>query len=251
MSAWKRIVSVLLSLIVLSGFAYPAQKHDRTFYEKTGEIIWEVPQQEKKIALTFDDGPSEETTGQILDLLKEYHAKATFFVVGNRVMEYPDMVKRELSEGHEIGNHTFSHYYLRNSTKSLTFQNEILNTEKVLVELTGMKPHLFRPPGGYYNEQMVHDTKKLGYTTILWSWHQDTNDWRRPGVRSISKKVITNARNGDIVLLHDYVPGSNQTVKALKVILPELTKEGFQFVTVSELISSKQEEGARNQIPLY
>ncbi|WP_125666508.1 polysaccharide deacetylase family protein [Paenibacillus baekrokdamisoli] len=236
----KRCLFVTLCFFVFCGFEHP--KKDRYFYEKRGEIVWEVPLEEKKIALTFDDGPYPETTNQILDLLKQYHAKATFFVIGNRVNRFPETIKREVEEGHELANHTFNHVYFKAKMDPLTIQNEILKTEQSIVQLTGKKPALFRPPGGFYSEQLLQIAKKMGYTTVLWSWHQDTNDWRSPGVNRIVKKVLNNARNGDIVLLHDYTPGSTQTVRALKIILPELERRGFQIVTVSELINFKTQE---------
>ncbi|SFT21814.1 polysaccharide deacetylase family protein [Paenibacillus sp. BC26] len=232
-----RCWAVLLCICMLCGFQLP--KKDRYFYESRGDIIWEVPLNEKKIALTFDDGPYPEMTNDILDLLKLYNAKATFFVLGYRVKQFPELIKREIAEGHEVANHTYSHAFLTKGTALATIQNEIKQTEDSLIELTGKKPHLFRPPGGFYSDQTIQVARKLGYTTVLWSWHQDTADWRSPGVNYIVRKVLKNARNGDIVLLHDYIPGSIHTVKALRIILPELARRGFTFVTVSELIEEK------------
>lgn len=226
---------LLLMTLLLLGFSAPVKK-DRYFYEKRGEIVWEVPTEDKKIALTFDDGPYPDTTDKILDLLKKYDAKATFFVLGNKVERYPETIKREVAEGHEIANHTFNHVYFMRSISKATIMDEIVKTDKAIESLTGKKPLLFRPPGGYYNEQSIQIAKTLGYTTIMWSWHQDTNDWRSPGVNRIINKVLNNARNGDIVLMHDYIPGSLQTVKALETILYELDKRGFEFVTVTELM---------------
>ncbi|QHT59019.1 polysaccharide deacetylase family protein [Paenibacillus lycopersici] len=237
----KRLLAVTLCAAMLSGFQAPPRK-DRQFYESRGDIIWELPLDRKELALTFDDGPDPETTNQILDLLKQYHAKATFFVIGYRVREYPDIIKREIAEGHEVANHTFNHVFFTKGIKPDTIQREIERTDRALVELTGKKPFLFRPPGGYYSDVMIDIARKLGYTTILWSWHQDTEDWRSPGVRHIVNKVLKNARNGDIVLLHDYISGSTHTVKALQVILPELQRRGYRLVTVSELIQDKTGE---------
>ena len=237
--AMTRGIAIVLCLVFLGGFEEPYIRKDRAFYEKRGEIVWEVPLEVKKIALTFDDGPYPATTEPILDLLKEYGAKATFFVLGNRVERYPETVKREVEEGHEVANHTFNHVYFKDAIKSITIQEEIVSTDRLLMELTGRKPMLFRPPGGFYSEESIRIAKQLGYTTVLWSWHKDTNDWRSPGVGYIVRKVLNNTRNGDIVLLHDYIPGSRQTVEALKQILPELKKQGFQIVTVSELLHDK------------
>ncbi|QHW31804.1 polysaccharide deacetylase family protein [Paenibacillus rhizovicinus] len=237
----KRLLAVTLCAAMLCGFQAPPRK-DRHFYESRGDIIWELPLERKELALTFDDGPDPATTNQILDLLKQYHAKATFFVIGYRVHEYPDIIKREIAEGHEVANHTFNHVYFQKGIKADTIQREIERTDRSLIELTGKKPFLFRPPGGYYSDVMIDIARKLGYTTVLWSWHQDTEDWRSPGVRHIVNKVLKNARNGDIVLLHDYVSGSAHTVKALRVILPELERRGYRLVTVSELIQDKTGE---------
>ncbi|NIK69156.1 MULTISPECIES: polysaccharide deacetylase family protein [unclassified Paenibacillus] len=234
----KRFVFGVTVTALLCGFSAPVATKDRAYYEKRGEIIWEVPGENKRIALTFDDGPYPDTTEPILDLLKEYHAKATFFVVGNRVESFPETIKREIAEGHEVANHTFNHYFLQKKTYQ-TVQNEIMKTEQALEKVTGKKPSLFRPPGGFYNDQMLAIAKKNGYTTVLWSWHQDTNDWRSPGVQRIVNKVLNNARNGDIILLHDYVPRSVQTVEALKIILPELQRRGYEMVTVSDLINNR------------
>lgn len=239
----KRMGYVLTGAAVtalLCGFSAPAANKDRAYYESRGEIIWEVPGESKKIALSFDDGPFPETTEPILDLLKEYHAKATFFVVGTRVESFPETVKREIAEGHEVANHTFSHIYFQHKKNTGMIQSEIVRTEQALEKVTGKKPLLFRPPGGFYNDQMIEIAKKYGYTTVLWSWHQDTNDWRSPGVQKIASKVLDNARSGDIILLHDYVPSSMQTVEALKLILPELQRRGFQMVTVTDLIHSRE-----------
>ncbi|EFU41598.1 polysaccharide deacetylase family sporulation protein PdaB [Paenibacillus vortex V453] len=214
----------------------PSASKGRDYYEERGEIVWEVPTPSKVIALTFDDGPDAHTTVEILDLLKQYGAKATFFVVGNRVEKHPDIVARELHEGHEIGNHSYTHPPFHNINAS-KLTSELNRTQEAIFKATGSKTVLFRPPGGSYNESIVRTSKDIGMLTVLWSWHQDTLDWRKPGVNRIVKKVLDNAHNGDIVLMHDFVPTSTQTVEALSVILPELQKRGFTFVTVSELLS--------------
>jgi len=231
------LLIVLISSPLLAGFNSPVVK-DRPFYEKTGQIVWDVHTEEKKIAFTFDDGPDPKATKEILDLLKKYNAKATFFVLGSKVEQNAELIKRELAEGHEVANHTYSHIYFDKSVNTEKMREEIVKTQQALEEVIGFQPKLFRPPGGYYNERSVNLAKHLGYTTILWSWHQDTNDWRRPGVDKIVNKVLKNVRNGDIILMHDYNPGTDQTVKAFSILLPALIDRGFQFVTVSELIQS-------------
>ncbi|GAB6929661.1 polysaccharide deacetylase family sporulation protein PdaB [Paenibacillus sp. JCM 10914] len=239
----KKITLILLAVFIFlyggtvtEARSVPSATKGRDYYEERGEIVWEVPTQSKVIALTFDDGPDAHTTVQILDLLKQYEAKATFFVVGNRVEKHPDIVARELSEGHEIGNHSYTHPPFQNINSS-RLVNELNKTQDAIFQATGIRTVLFRPPGGSYNESIVRTSKDIGMLTVLWSWHQDTLDWRKPGVNRIVKKVLDNAHNGDIVLMHDFVPTSTQTVEALRVILPELQKRGYSFVTVSELLS--------------
>lgn len=210
----------------------------RNYYESRGDIVWDVPTERKMIALTFDDGPDPRYTPVILDLLRKYDAKATFFVIGKRIANYPDIVRREVKEGHELANHTYSHTYFSSAYSTDKIIKEIEQAHDLIVRTTGYKPQLFRPPGGYYNDSIIEAAKKKGYLVVLWSWHQDTKDWRSPGVKQIVNKVLNNARNGDIILFHDHVEGKSNTVEALKVILPELKKRGYSFVTVSELISN-------------
>ena len=233
---------VLVACLLLSSHAtaWSAPNNSREYYEARNDIVWEVPTKEQVIALTFDDGPDPKDTPAILNLLRQYEAKATFFVVGQRVMEYPELVIRETLEGHEIANHTYSHPYFNRRATNEKIRSEMEKTNDAILQVTGQQPHLFRPPGGYYSDQLVRVSKYFHYQIVLWSWHQDTEDWNTPGVDKIVNKVLNNARNGDIVLFHDYVEGRTQTVAALARILPELKKRGFRFVTVSELLSFKQ-----------
>ncbi|WP_243767757.1 polysaccharide deacetylase family protein [Paenibacillus agricola] len=137
-----------------------------------------MPTDEKIIALTFDDGPTD--TPEILKFLRIYEAKATFFVIGKRVEEYPDLIKREIIEGHEIANHTYSHRYFNKKMPVDRIEDEILKAEQMILNVTGEKPNLFRPPGGYYGENLVDATKKSRYQVVMWSWHQDTENWDTP-----------------------------------------------------------------------
>lgn len=242
----KKLCLLLLTVITFSLITSPvngmpsAFSKKRDYYEQRGEIVWEVPTRKKVIALTFDDGPHNVSTVKILDLLKQYDAKATFFVVGSRVEKHPEIVKREFEEGHEIGNHSFSHPSFERIGSHL-MTTELDKTQESVFKAVGQKPILFRPPGGSYNESIVQFCKNNGLLMILWSWHQDTLDWRKPGVDRIVNKVLKNAHNGDIVLMHDFVSNSTQTSDALEIILPELKKRGYSFVTISELLSYKEQ----------
>ncbi|MBP1973183.1 polysaccharide deacetylase family sporulation protein PdaB [Cohnella thailandensis] len=237
MKRWLCLTAIALAVLLMaSSFTEYPYSNSRKHYESRGEIVWEVPMDEKLIALTFDDGPDPKTTDRILDLLAEYDAKATFFVIGRRAERFPEIVRREVSEGHEIANHTYNHLYFNGRNRLQDIADEMDRTGEKLAEISGQKPRWFRPPGGFYNETVIRMAKERGYTVILWSWHQDTRDWVSPGVGHIVRKVLNNARNGDIVLLHDHVAGSTQTVQALEQILPELKRRGYRMVTVSELM---------------
>lgn len=243
-----RVIGMFTLIILLgssSAYAKPVQKN-RQYYEERGEIVWEVPTQDKLIALTFDDGPDPIQTPQILALLQQYQAKGTFFVLGKWAEKFPELIRQEQLEGHEIANHTYAHTYAVRSTRADKYMKEISTAERSIIEAGAERPLLFRPPGGYYNDMVIQAAKQKGYTIVLWSWHQDTRDWASPGVSAIVKKVLNNARNGDIVLFHDKVEGKSHTVAALKTILPKLQQQGYRFVTVSELLAVKAREAAKD-----
>jgi polysaccharide deacetylase family sporulation protein PdaB len=242
---FMRYLLVKICLIItifffqIDSVALSTPKKNRLYYEKRGEVLWEVPTESKVIALTFDDGPDPENTSPILDVLKKYEAKATFFLVGNKVERNPQLVKRELAEGHELANHTYNHAYLGN-TSAVKMRQDIQHAEKVIFSVTGQKCHYFRPPGGHINESLVNMVVEDGYTVVLWSWHQDSRDWDRPGVDKIVNSVLNHTQNGDIVLFHEYVDGKTQTIAALEKILPILKERGYRFVTVSELLTYRK-----------
>ncbi|MHA7963905.1 polysaccharide deacetylase family protein [Paenibacillus sp. CAU 1782] len=231
-----------LAMALTTAFQDAPKRHDRQYYELRGEAVWEVPTDEKLIALTFDDGPNARSTPQILDLLHQYDAKATFFVVGNRIDKYSDIVMREAAEGHEVANHTYNHVFFNGNVPTSVIQKEIAQAKQKIMDTTGTASPWFRPPGGLINDRVIQAANENGYTVLLWSWHQDTKDWRSPGVDSIVRRVLNNAKGGDIVLMHDNVKGSSQTYQALKKIVPELQSRGFRFVTVSELVNSKRRD---------
>ncbi|RDW18639.1 chitooligosaccharide deacetylase [Oceanobacillus arenosus] len=207
---------------------------DRWDYEKTGQVTWDLDTKEKMVAITFDDGPHPLYTPNILDTLAEYNAKATFFVLGAHAKKYPGLVYRQYTEGHEIANHTYNHHY--HPVSSLELKKEIDATAEIIYEITGTKPTLFRPVGGTYNDLIINTAVDSGYHVVLWSWHQDPEDWKNPSVNRITNHIIRNISPGDIILLHDAGGDRSRTVESLKRILPILAKEGYEFVTVSEMM---------------
>ncbi|MGF7036685.1 polysaccharide deacetylase family sporulation protein PdaB [Paenibacillus mucilaginosus] len=224
----RRLLLCVLTTFCLTGAAAPAPR--------PSEVVWNVETDQKLIALTFDDGPNPVYTPQILDLLHEYGAKGTFFVIGKRVQLYPAIAIREVNEGHEIANHTFDHHFLKHYPAERLI-TEIRQTQEVIFDITEQMPHVFRPPGGYYNDALLQSMKEDKLTVVMWSWYQDTKDWMKPGVDKIVAQVLNNVHNGDIILFHDLQGDCSQTVDALRRILPELKQRGYEFVTVSDLIS--------------
>ena len=201
--------------------------------EKVMKPVRCVGNNEMKIALTFDDGPHRCYTPEILDVLDGYGIKATFFVIGENCRENLGIVRRELDSGHEIGNHTYSHPHLTNITAEKLF-GEIVCTENILFEVGEYRPKLFRPPEGVYSLTVSGTLERLDYIPILWT--VDTTDWKHPSAEKIAKTV--NVKPGSIILCHDYVSGKSNTAAAMRLFIPELLKQGYVFVTVSELLVS-------------
>ena len=189
---------------------------------------------EKSVALTFDDGPHPTLTAEILEILKEYDIPATFFVVGENAKRYPSIVRRILADGHELGNHTYSHIRSDKVEKNV-FEREILSCTETIHEITRQAPTLFRPPEGAINDNLRDLCKELDYRIVLWSI--DTEDWRHTPPEEIVSRVIREVKGGDIILMHDYIGKGSPTPAALKKIIPALIARGYRFVLVSELLN--------------
>ncbi len=198
------------------------------------QIYCSSPNAEKKIALTFDDGPHPQYTEQILSILREYGVKATFFTIGENVELYPDAFSEILRDGHEIGNHTFSHPHIQ-SKDTDELSNEIHKTEELLKNKGALGAKIFRPPEGVLSDTVCQTAKQMGYSIILWT--VDTKDWSHTPADSIVKGVTDVVKSGDIILFHDYIAKPSPTPDALRQLIPALLSKGYRFVTVSELIS--------------
>lgn len=194
----------------------------------------------KEIALTFDDGPHPFYTRKILEVLKDKDVKATFFLVGRKAAMFPRLVKMELSEGHEIGNHTFNHVNLK-SLPELDAATEIKSCGKVLSAITGKYPHLFRPPGGNYDRKVIGIADSLGYTTVLWT--ANVGDCQGISEGTIRYRLFSKIGNGGIILFHD---GIQASLDILPQMIDELRSEGYTFVTVDELIKNRNFKKGRN-----
>ncbi len=203
------------------------------------KLVWYVATEEPVIALTFDDGPDPKYTPAVLDLLKQYGARATFFVIGRNAEQYPGVLKRIAAEGHEIGNHTFSHRYNLPNLPEEQIVDQVQRAADAVSEICGAQTRVFRPPGGAYNPHLISAVRRLGYDIILWTWSTNPSDAYSPGVDRIVQRATQSALPGDIVLLHEGV-NNGQTLKALPKILDILDKRGFKFVTVSRLLALRK-----------
>ena len=196
------------------------------------------------IAMTFDDGPSPETTPRLLDLLKERNIKATFFMIGQNAERNPNIVKRILAEGHEIGNHSWTHPQLSKlSDERVT--DEITKTQDAIKAACGYTPVILRPPyGAITARQKEWIEKQFGLSVIIWS--VDPFDWKRPGASVIEQRILAGARPGAIILSHDI---HKQTVDAMPSTLDALAAKGFKFVTVSQLIAMNKPKSSPTPSP--
>lgn len=188
----------------------------------------------KRVALTFDDGPHYKYTEEILDILKKYDVRATFFTVGTNVRRFPELIKRELSEGHEVANHTYSHKHMAKLTDS-EFKDEVEGWENVIYETHGYTSDMFRPPEGILTDTERQVITELGYNIVLWSI--DTRDWAHNKVDRIVDTVISDVTDGSVILFHDFVSGDSPTPQAVEIIIPKLKEMGYEFVTVSQLMN--------------
>ncbi len=187
------------------------------------------------VAMTFDDGPHKTLTPRLLDILKERGIKATFFVVGRNVAEYPEIAKRIVDEGHEIANHTWSHPWLTRLSDS-SVRRQLQKTSDAIENHTGVKPVLFRAPyGALRKRQRAWIFRDFGYPEVLWT--VDPLDWKRPGVSVVTRRIVDEASPGAIILAHDI---HKSTIDAMPGTLDQLRAKGFEFATMSELIAMEE-----------
>lgn len=187
----------------------------------------EKNQDVKKIALTFDDGPNPVYTDILLDGLQKRGARASFFVLGEHVEAYPEMVERMYKEGHLIGNHTYSHMQLNQSNRE-QYKQELIKTSELIQKITGKEVNYVRPPYGCWDKTFE---KELNMFPVL--WNIDPVDWCSTDVNCIVQKVVKNANENAIILMHDNYESS---VNAALQVVDILQKQGYHFVTVDELL---------------
>lgn len=265
----KAFLALLLGFLVSSHYGYAAsQKHNNNkaainnsaiasqldqFWQKAKRESYKTPEELKaqqqweqrkgyhyaklmhgrmgvhEVALTFDDGPHPQYTPKILAILRKYHVKATFFVVGEMAAKQPELIRAEAADGHVVGNHTYHHVNLTKIPDS-SIPIEWQAAQDVIKGITGKSMRFCRPPGGDYDGEVMKDATDLGLVTVLWT--DDPGDYASPGDKAIKRRVLSRIDDGGIILIHD---GIQQTIDVLPQIIENLKKRGFRFVTVSEM----------------
>lgn len=222
----RQFVYVVLILLVLLRLLTISPSAEVKVYRS-------VPTEKKQIALTFDDGPHPTLTPRILEILAQYNIPATFFMVGQNVLNYPEAARAVIQSGHEVGNHTFSHPHIGNLSEQAIF-DEIGKCEDALEELCEYRPHLLRTPQGALTPSLERCLLDDDYILVLWSL--DTRDWENKSTAHVVQTVLENVQAGDIILMHDFIGHNSKTPEALEKIIPILLSQGYEFVTVSALL---------------
>jgi peptidoglycan-N-acetylglucosamine deacetylase len=210
-------------------------QHSSNFSKDSGVTFSRVLVSGNYIAMTFDDGPHPQNTPRLLDMMAARNIKATFYVIGRSVDTHPDVLRRTVAEGHEIGNHSYTHPLLSKLSDSQVLQ-EMRRCHEAVGRAAGVSMRTMRPPyGGLLQAQRELVHREFGYPTIMWA--VDPLDWKRPGPSVVASRINSATTSGAIVLAHDL---HSQTVDAMPATFDGLLRKGFQFVTVSQLIAMKQ-----------
>jgi len=219
-----KICSIILAGLFMGAAAFGADDVKRTF--------WDVKTKQPLVALTFDDGPDDNCL-QLVELFKKEDVKATFFFIGQKVKEKPDIVKKVAEAGHEIANHSYTHGLLIKKTPA-EIKKEIVDTQNAVKEAIGVEPKLLRPPNVKQDDNVLAVLKELNMKSIMAS--VSASDWdKKNGKDQIIEAVTAKTKAGDIIVMHSW---RKETLEGMPEIIKRLKEKGFKFVTVSELISN-------------
>ncbi|MGE5415755.1 MAG: polysaccharide deacetylase family protein [Acidobacteriota bacterium] len=242
---WSATIVVIFVLIGLSFLQLDQKLPDDSELGKivfliktnfTPKLVTTVDTDGKKlVALTFDDGPDPRFTPKVLDILKKYNIKATFFVIGQSAEKNPSLISRQIKEGHEIENHTYTHPDLQKDN-GFRIDEEILECQFTIEDLTHRRPVYFRPPKKLFNKEIIDLADLNGYQTILWSIGVEHNGSKT--IEDMAQRVIDDAHPGMIILAHDGRLDRTRTVEALPFIIEAYQKEGYKFITLEELMKN-------------
>lgn len=189
------------------------------------------------LSITFDDGPNRIQTPKVLKILKKYNIKATFFVIGENVEYQKDVLRQVYKEGHEIGNHFYTHDNINKLTKDQIRENIVSNNE-LIYKTIGVRPKLVRPPYGIVNDNLKAVCGELNMSIIIWTDDKDSKDWALTKDSEIINNLTKKVKNGDIFLFHDSNKKFTNTLSAIDVIIPTLQKKGYKWVSVSTLLKN-------------
>ncbi|MDD5259002.1 MAG: polysaccharide deacetylase family protein [bacterium] len=226
----KKLIISIIFIVTLASAAYALNK------SYLGWVVGQAKTSEKVVALTFDDGPNKTYTPQVLEVLKKYNVKATFFICGAYAQYYPELVKQASADGHEIANHSFSHpnLFKNKAKRGAVLVNEVKQMNQLIEKLTMIKPAYFRAPYNYMGPETVKAINNIGLIYVSWTF--SVKDWEKPApavmVDSFNKRLIP----GSIVLLHDGGGNRANTVAALPGMIEAARKKGYRFVTLGELL---------------
>ncbi|WP_313804969.1 polysaccharide deacetylase family protein [Flavobacterium sp.] len=194
--------------------------------------VWDIPNTENKVFLTFDDGPTPEITEWVLALLKENDIKATFFCIGDNIRKHPDLFSKLLSEGHSIGNHTFNHLHGWKTSTKTYLENTLLCEEHIQKHtITPKQSRLFRPPYGKIKPSQASKLRKMGYQIIMWDVISGDFDIKISPEECLNN-VLQNTTSGSIIVFHDSTKASTNLKYVLPKVIQELKNKGFQFAKI-------------------
>lgn len=226
-------------------FAYHGVNPRSRFY---GKVCSNGDRNRLRIALTFDDGPNEPYTSQVLSILEQYGIKATFFIIGQNARRYPETCRRIVTAGNAIGNHSYHHLKSLCLRRGKTLARDIELAHQAIYECTGLEPKLFRPPHGFRTPWMMRTIRNLGYTVV--TWDNMTSDWNaEKSGDEIILAILGRARPGGVIVLHDGRDtrlryDRSHMLQALPFVIETLIERGFEFATIPELLESERELSA-------
>jgi peptidoglycan-N-acetylglucosamine deacetylase len=241
------MLSALISSVAACGAATFAGLHSMVpTWQLYGRSFVGLPKGTKQLALTYDDGPNDPYTGQLLDVLAKANVKATFFLIGRYVKQRSDIVRRLVEAGHAIGNHTWDHPNLIWCSPEET-RRQLSETQKAIEDACGLRPTLFRPPFGGRRPGTFQTARALGLTPIM--WRVTCYDWNAKSNETIERNARRQIRGGDVILLHDgshvaFGINRSHTVKATENLLREHRERGYAFASVPEMM------GESDQLPV-
>lgn len=249
---WRKAILLAgLSLVALAiALLFLYQYFEQPMSQRFGATVTSGPTNQKVVALTYDDGPNPPYTGAILRVLEKEHVHATFFLVGRAVIADPADVRREARDGDAIGNHTWDHRHLVVMTRT-QIRRSMQRTDDAIYAVTHRHTHIMRPPFGARDWPVMQVLRKMGYTVVMWSVPL-AKDWEYPPASLIAARELKRVRDGSIVVLHDgnrgllcrqrhlnpHVCDRSRDIEATRIIVRELKRRGFRFLTIPQLIAA-------------